>query len=86
MSHRIRCKMICHAVVHNEHSDPNDPKSFVSFGAVWSPYTGKPDDENAIYGKATPWGEYKASWDRAVAEQLEVGSAYYLTFEKADCN
>ncbi|WP_025921084.1 hypothetical protein [Pseudomonas aeruginosa] len=84
MSHRIRCKMICHGVTRNEHGDPNDPKSIVSFGAVWSPDTGKPHDENAIYGKATPWGEYKAAWDSAVADKLEVGKAYYVDFTPAD--
>ncbi|WP_370601176.1 hypothetical protein [Pseudomonas nitroreducens] len=84
MTVRIRCKMICHGVTHHEHGDPNDPKSTVNFGAVWSPDTGKPHDENAIYGKATPWGEYKASWSREVAEKLEVGKAYYVDFTAAD--
>lgn len=84
MTIRIRCKMICHSVVHNEHGDQTDPKSTVTFGAVWSPDTGKPHDENAIFGKYTPWGEYKASWSREVAEKLEVGKAYYVDFTPAD--
>ena len=81
MTQRIRCKMICHNVWPHEHQEG---MSMVSFGAVWSPDTGKPDDENAIYGKLTPFGTHSSAWHNAAAEQLEVGKAYYVDFTRAD--
>ncbi len=81
MTHRIRCKMICHAV--SQHPYQADLRN-VNFGAVWTQDTGKPDDENAIYGKATPFGTYSAAWNAEAAEQLEVGKAYYVDFTPAD--
>lgn len=83
MPSTIRCKMICH------HSEPlpsnsNDmPMSRVRFGAVWSPESGTPGDENAVFGKYTPFAEFSASMTTAVAEQLEVGVAYYVDILKA---
>ncbi|RJG10931.1 hypothetical protein D3879_14725 [Pseudomonas cavernicola] len=84
MSNRIRCKMICQEVTPNTHGDQTNPMALVRFGAVWSPESGKPEDENAVFGKYTPWGEYKASWALPVAELLEVGKAYYLDFTLAE--
>lgn len=79
----IRCKMICHAVTPNPHASQDDPKATVTFGAVWTPESGSPGDENAIFGKYTPWAEYKACWALSVAEKLEVGAAYYFDIHKA---
>ena len=82
--HRIRCKMICHAVEVNPHSDPANPMSQVRFGAVWTPESGHPGDENAVFGKYTPWAEFKAAFAVDVADKLEVGKAYYVDFQLAE--
>lgn len=85
MSTRMRCKMVCHGVVPNEHSkDWEIPMSQVSFGAVWSPDCGKPEDENAVFGKYTPSASFSAQIATAVAENLEVGRAYYFDISRAD--
>jgi hypothetical protein len=80
MTYRIRCKMICHSV----EPLPTGDLSKVTFGVVWSPDTGKPEDENAVFGKYTPWGTYTAGWDSTVAAKLEVGKAYYVDFTPAE--
>jgi len=84
MTQAIRCKMICHAVELNPHTDPANPMANVRFGAVWTPESGKPGDENAVFGKYTPWAEYRAAWAQSVAERLEVGKTYYVDFHAAD--
>lgn len=73
MSHRIRCKMICHAVTPNEHS--RGELCTVTLGAV---YSQNPDSEDSIYGKYTPYGEFRAGIVTEVAEKMEVGKAYYV--------
>lgn len=84
MTDRIRCKMICHSVTpHNPVSTAN-PMSTVRFGAVYSPDTGNPEDENAVFGKYTPYAAFDASWAAPVADKLEVGKAYYVDFMLAD--
>lgn len=80
MTIRIRCKMICHNVSPHQHQEG---MSMVTFGAVWSKSTGTPDDENAIFGQLTPFGQYSGAWHTPAAEQLEVGKAYYVDFTPA---
>lgn len=77
----IRCKMICHHVAYNQY---NEGMSNVRFGAVYSEDTGKPDDENAIFGKLTPFGEFNLSMVNEVAEKLEIGKPYYVDINPAD--
>ena len=84
MSHRIRCKMICHSVTPHNPVSADNPMSTVRFGAVYSPDTGNSEDENAVFGKYTPYAEFGASWATPVAEKLEVGKAYYVDFTLAD--
>ena len=76
MSNRMRCKMICHAVTPNEHS--NGRLCTVSLGAVYSP---NPAEEDFIYGKATPYGDFRAGIITEVAEKMQVGKAYYVDIE-----
>lgn len=71
----MRCKMICHSVTPNEHS--NGELCTVQFGVVYSPVK---DTEDFIYGKYTPYGDFRAGIVTEVAEKLEVGKAYYLDF------
>ena len=76
MSNRMRCKMICHSVIPNEHS--NGRLCTVSLGAVYSP---NPAEEDFIYGKATPYGDFRAGIITEVAENMQVGKAYYVDIE-----
>lgn len=78
MSNRMRCKMICHSVVPNEHSGGR--LCTVSLGAVYSP---NPADEDFIYGKATPYGDFRAGIITEVAEKMQVGKAYHVDIELA---
>lgn len=79
--YRMRCKMICHNV--GEPQGYSDKMCSVQFGAVWSPDSGKPDDENAIFGKYTPSGSITLTLVPEVAQNLKVGQAYYVDFSEA---
>lgn len=79
MSHRMRCKMICNAVTQNEHS--HGELCTVQLGAVYSPAK---ETEDYIYGKATPYGEFRAGIVTEVAEKMEVGKAYYIDIFPAE--
>lgn len=75
---KIRCKMVCHEVTPNEHSQGQ--LCTVQFGAV---YSSDPATEDSIYGKYTPYGHFRAGIVTEVAEKLEVGQAYYIDITKA---
>lgn len=79
MSTTMRCKMICHAVTPNEHS--RGELCTVTLGAV---YSSEPGTEDAIYGKATPYGDFRAGIITEVAQKMVVGQAYYLDITPAD--
>lgn len=75
MSQTIRCKLICRSV--GEVSDPEgNPLRHVRFDGVT-------EQEDSIFGKYTPCADFSAVIQSAVAEQLEVGSAYYFDIRKA---
>lgn len=76
MTERIRCKMICHAVTPNEYS--NGELCTVTLGAV---YSQNPATEDFIYGKATPYGDFRAGIITEVAQKMQVGKAYYVDLE-----
>lgn len=84
MPHTIRCKMICHHVQPHEYTNADNPMSKVRFGAVYSPDTGNPDDENAVFGKYTPYASFDAAFATSVAEKLKIGSAYYVDIHLAE--
>ncbi|BFT63260.1 hypothetical protein [Pseudomonas moorei] len=84
MTTRIRCKLICHGIWPHEYTNESNPLSKVRFGAVYSPDTGNPDDENAVFGKATPFGEFNLTMATPVAEKLEQGKAYYVDITPAE--
>ncbi|MDV9031356.1 hypothetical protein Q7C30_004445 [Pseudomonas sp. RAC1] len=79
MSNRMRCKMICHEVTANEHSQGK--LCTVGLGAV---YSSEPDTEDSIYGKHTPYGHFRAGIVTEVAEKMVVGKAYYVDIFPAD--
>ena len=82
MTHRIRCKMICHEISLNQHTKG---MSLVRFGAVYaSGVTGTEEDENAVFGRLTPYGEFRAGMVTEVANKLELGKAYYVDISPAD--
>ena len=81
MTTTIRCKMTCHEVSINPHTEG---MSLVRFGAVYKAgATGEPDDENAVFGKLTPYGELRLGMVTDVASKLETGQEYYLDIHKA---
>lgn len=75
MPQTIRCKLICRSV--GEVNDPTNPLRHVQFDGVT-------EQEDAIFGKYTPSANFSASIQPEVAEQLEVGAAYYFDIHKAD--
>lgn len=79
---KIRCKMQCH----NKSAHPHIPGMVsVTLGAVYSSeHTGKPDDENAIFGKLTPHGHINYTMVEESAEILEVGAQFYVEIFRAD--
>ncbi|MDG9928273.1 MULTISPECIES: hypothetical protein [unclassified Pseudomonas] len=79
MSHRMRCKMICHSVTPNEHS--NGELCTVELGAV---YSEKKETEDYIYGKATPYGSFRAGIVTEVAQKMEIGKPYYVDIFPAE--
>lgn len=70
----IRCKLICRSVQPN--NDATNPLSMVRFDGVT-------EQEDAIFGKYTPAAEFYAAIQPEVAEQLEIGAAYYFDIHKA---
>lgn len=82
MNSKIRCKMQCHSKVASQHTPG---MVSVTLGAVYSAeHTGKPGDENAIFGKLTPHGHFNATMVEESAEILEVGKQYYVEMFLAD--
>lgn len=79
---KILCKMKCHSVSPHPYTEG---MVNVQLGAVYSPeQTGKEDDENAIFGKLTPFGHFQASMVASAAETLVPGKEYYLELYQAE--
>ncbi len=57
----------------------------VAFGAVYEPDNGKRElPENAIFGKATPWGSVVMGVANPEAKKFfKQGKRYYITFTEA---
>lgn len=80
MTQITRCKMVCHGVTANEHQPGMHN---VQLGAVWSPQTGTPLDENQLFGKLTPFGQFSACMVASAAAQFVVGREYYVDIQLA---
>jgi hypothetical protein len=52
----------------------------LNFGAVWS---ANPAEEDAIFGKYTPYGEFTVNVVAERAEHLEEGKDYYFDISPA---
>lgn len=77
---KVRCKMRCQGVVAHSHQAD---MSIVTLGAVWSPATGTPEDENAVFGKLTPYGSINVAMVNEAASLFELSKSYYVDFEVA---
>lgn len=78
---QVRCKMRCHGVPDIITDDPQP----ITLGAVYEADQGQRElPENAVYGKYTPWGEFKAGIANPAAKQFfKPGKSYYITITEA---
>jgi hypothetical protein len=76
--------MKCHGTPQGEQITDQPQK--VVLGAVWEPDDGKRElPENAVFGKATPWGEITMGIANPAAKEFFVpGKNYYVTFTEAE--
>jgi hypothetical protein len=77
----VVCKMRCNVVP----DVITEEAQTIQLGAVYEPDDGKKQlPENAIYGKYTPWGEFKAGIANPQAKEFfKPGKSYYVTFTEA---
>lgn len=74
----VRCKLVCNSITPHSHTPG---MKVVQLGAVWSAKdTGKPHDENALFGSLTPWATYQAAMVDNAADRYVVGQEYYVDF------
>ena len=73
MTHITRCKMTLRSKGPVQGS--TESLTRLHFGAVWS---ANPAEEDAIYGKYTPYGEYTVNVAADRAEHFEEGKDYYF--------
>lgn len=74
----VRAKLVCHGKTPHSHTEGMQN---VQLGAVWSPAdTGKPHDENALFGSLTPFANFVAAMVDNAADRFVVGQEYYLDF------
>ena len=77
----VRAKLVCNSKSPHSHSAG---MQLVQLGAVWSATdTGKPHDENALFGSLTPFASFSAAMVDAAADLFVVGQEYYLDFTPA---
>lgn len=75
-----RLKMTLHSVMElNTSSD--DPLTRCTFGAV---YSSNPTEEDAVYGKYTPYGTLNYNVRSDIAANLVQGKAYYIDIHEAE--
>lgn len=79
----VVCKMKCHSVPEGDAITSN-PQT-VRLGAVWEPDPAtRATPENAVFGNATPWGEFHAGIAPPEAKRFfKPGKSYYVTFTEA---
>lgn len=77
----VVAKMQCHASPEEISEHPQE----VRLGAVYEPDEGKRQlPENAVFGKATPWGEIRMGIANPAAKRFFTpGKKYYVTFTEA---
>jgi hypothetical protein len=80
----VVAKFQCHQ--NSGTADPEASKSaHIKLGAVWEGTTEKQQaSENAIFGKASPWGSIEIGiMNPPAAEFFKTGKKYYVTFTEA---
>lgn len=79
----VVAKMKCHECPQGDQIDDQTQK--VRLGAVYEPDEGKRAlPENAVFGKATPWGEcVMGIANPAAKEFFKPGKSYYVSFTEA---
>lgn len=80
----VVCKMKCHGAP-SGFAATDESVQTVQLGAVYEPDEGQRQlPENAVFGKYTPWGEFKAGIGNPEAKQFFVpGKSYYITITEA---
>lgn len=80
----VVCKMQCHEVPAGEAATDESVQT-IRLGAVYEPDEGRRQlPENAVFGKWTPWGEFKAGIGNPAAKQFFTpGKKYYITITEA---
>ena len=80
----VVCKMVCHGVPVGD-SATDDSVQTIELGAVYEQDEGKRQlPENAVFGKYTPWGTFKAGIANPGAKQFfKLSKKYYVTFTEA---
>lgn len=80
----VVCKMTCHEAPAGEAAQ-DESVATVRLGAVYQPDEGQRQlPENAVFGKWTPWGEFKAGIGNPAAKQFfKPGKNYYITFTES---
>lgn len=80
----VVCKMQCNEVP-PEGNLEDDSVQAVGLGAVWESDEGKRElPENAVFGKWTPWGSFRAGIGNPAAKQFfKPGKKYYITITEA---
>ena len=77
----VRAKLVCNSKSPHSHSEG---MQVIQLGAVWSAAdTGKPHDENALFGSLTPFATFSAAMVDSAADRFVVGQEYYLDFTPA---
>lgn len=80
MNTTVRCKMVCHNIWPQVQAEPEGQQR-IRLGAVWS---ASPCEENAVFGKLTPYGEIQLSITATTAKHLEIGAEYFVDIRKAE--
>ena len=80
----VVCKMKCHMAPFGDNLT-DDSVQTVELGAVYEPDAGQRLlPENAVFGKFTPWGSFKAGIGNPEAKKFfQPGKKYYVTFSEA---
>jgi hypothetical protein len=84
MLNQVVCKMQCNEVP-AEANLQDDSVQSIGLGCVYEPDEGKRQlPENAVFGKYTPWGSFRAGIGNPAAKQFfKPGKKYYVTFTEA---
>lgn len=81
----VIAKMQCHVTPQTSGEEITEHPQVVKFGAVWIPDENEREKpENALFGKATPWGEITLAIANPEAKKFFVaGKKYFVHFTDA---